>query len=362
MKKTLASITAAIVATLLCTASYAQTDLGGGIRVDKTVHDFGDILISDGPVACTFTITNTGTKPVAIYSVATSCGCTDVKWTREPIAPGKTGTISVTYANEDGAYPFEKSVTAYFSSLKQPVVLRLKGVTRAKKLSLSETYPVKAGQVGFREAETKVGNLRQGQQKSGEATFANLGTGNATVSFTNVSPGLKLSVSPNPVGAGKTSKLTYTVTADRSRWGKNTYCATVSVNGKSTGRRLSFWAVTAENFASWTDQQKKDAALPDFTTSSFAMNTFKPGQQFDAVFEFTNEGKSDFRIYKIDSDWAKTTAPAEIPATPPGQKGSFKVHIDTTGMPAGETLVIISLTTNCPSRPLINLFVTGWAS
>jgi hypothetical protein len=29
-------------------------------------------------------------------------------------------------------------------------------------------------------------------------------------------------------------------------------------------------------------------------------------------------------------------------------------------MPEGEMLTIVTLTTNCPLRPIINLFVAGW--
>lgn len=341
--------------------SYAQTDLGGGIRIDKTVHDFGDVLLSDGPLGCDFTVTNTGSKPIAIYNVSTSCGCTGVTWTREPVQPGKTGNIHVIYQNEDGPYPFEKTLTVYFSSLTQPVVLRLKGVASEKKLSLEEAYPERAGQIGFKETVIKAGNLRQEQKRSGEFTLANLGKNNATVSFRNVSPGLVISSAPNPVGGKKTAKATWTITADRSRWGKNHYYAEVVVNGSPTEKKLDIWAMTGENFTGWTDAQKKNASLPEFKTSSFSMNKFKTGTQFDAEFDFTNEGKSDFIIYKADSDSPNATLTGTLPKVAPGGKGKIRMHINTSGLPKGETLIIVSLTTNCPSRPLINLFITGWA-
>lgn len=62
---------------------------------DKTTHEFGTILWKN-PVTATFKITNKGDKPLVISNVTTSCGCTVADWTKEPIAPGKTGSVSST--------------------------------------------------------------------------------------------------------------------------------------------------------------------------------------------------------------------------------------------------------------------------
>ena len=35
-------------------AASAQEKIGEGLEIDKTVHNFGDILLGSGPVSCTF--------------------------------------------------------------------------------------------------------------------------------------------------------------------------------------------------------------------------------------------------------------------------------------------------------------------
>ena len=102
--------------------------LAAPFQFDKTVHDFGKVTLKDGPQSCTFTITNTGNEPLTIFAVISSCGCTDVSWTRESIAPGKTGTVTGTYSNDEGLYPFDKTLTVYMSAQDKPVKLHLKGV------------------------------------------------------------------------------------------------------------------------------------------------------------------------------------------------------------------------------------------
>ena len=94
MRKRVLYIIAAVFMAVFCHPVYGQgsgpgNTFGGVVRLDKIVHDFGDILVTDGPVSATFTATNIGDKPLVIYSVVSSCGCTDVEWTRQPLKPGE---------------------------------------------------------------------------------------------------------------------------------------------------------------------------------------------------------------------------------------------------------------------------------
>ena len=90
---------------LFSAAAKAQTTVDDIVSVDKTIHDFGDIYSGTGPVSATFTFKNISDKPFLLFQVVSSCGCTEAEWTREPIQPGKTGTVTATYNNEDGPYP-----------------------------------------------------------------------------------------------------------------------------------------------------------------------------------------------------------------------------------------------------------------
>lgn len=67
---------------------------------EKT-YDFGIIKEDGGPVSCEFEFTNTGDKPLIIIEALASCGCTRPEYPKNPIGPGKTGKIKVTY-NPDG--------------------------------------------------------------------------------------------------------------------------------------------------------------------------------------------------------------------------------------------------------------------
>ena len=355
----------AALAVFLCLApSYSQTKTDGKsttvdgiIELDKTVHDFGDVITGSGALTCEFKVKNISDKPIVIYNVAVSCGCTDVQWTREPIVAGGTGKISVSYNNTDGPYPFDKNVTAYFSGIKRPVVLKLRGVAREKNIPIGEKYPVHLGNFGLKSAEIKGGNLTQGNQKSDMAIVANIGKSPIKVAFRDVTPGMSISVTPNPIPAGATAKMNFTLTADRSKWGKTWYYATPVVDGVAQ-KKIAVWGFTKENFSDWTQEQKDRAAQPAFNTNTYNFGVVKAGTPVHAVFTCKNNGKSDFVVYKVDSDWAKTTV-SPVEKLAPGKTATYNIDVDTSGMPEGENMVVITMTTNTPSRPLVNLFIGG---
>jgi len=97
------------------------------VSFQDKVYDFGKINEKDGNVTHVFDFTNKGNAPLVISRVQASCGCTTPAYTKEPIAAGKKGAITVTYntANRPGA--FNKTITVYSNDTTQQVVLIIKG-------------------------------------------------------------------------------------------------------------------------------------------------------------------------------------------------------------------------------------------
>ncbi len=66
------------------------------LEFEETQHDFGTITQGD-QVTYTFKFKNTGTEPLILSNVMTTCGCTATSWPREPIAPGATSEIQAKF-------------------------------------------------------------------------------------------------------------------------------------------------------------------------------------------------------------------------------------------------------------------------
>ena len=329
------------------------------VEWDTMIHDFGDVSVNDGPLTCTFTLTNKSDEPVAIYEVVSSCGCTGVSWTKAPIKKGESGTITATYKNEDGPMPFDKSLTVYISGVKRPVVLRLRGVVHEKKKSLSELFgEQRLGDFGLKTRRFEAPILRQGLQVSAAAEVANLGKTPMKVSFADVAPNLSVSVAPNPIPAGSKASMTYTISADRKLWGRNTYSATPVINGRKSAVPLIFTAATQENFALLSAKEKSDSPLPMFTMSTVSFGTAKKGKVLTGEFTAQNKGKTPLVFYKADSESEalSTVLPQSIA---PGETGKISFSLETSEMPLGENVIMISLVTNSALRPVVNIFVAG---
>jgi len=94
-------------------------------------HDFGT-LTKGAPCSYEFTFTNIGKEPLIISNVVPSCGCTTPKYSKDPVAPGQTGNIMVTYdSNRVG--PFSKSITISSNSKTPTKTLFIKGIIQDKK-------------------------------------------------------------------------------------------------------------------------------------------------------------------------------------------------------------------------------------
>ncbi len=79
------------------------------LKFDKEFHDFGEIA-AGSENKCSFKVTNTGDKPLIIYNVGASCGCTTPKKPEHPILPGKSDVIEVGF-KPNGPGKSEKTVT-----------------------------------------------------------------------------------------------------------------------------------------------------------------------------------------------------------------------------------------------------------
>ena len=107
-------------------AQDTKAENGPEIKFEKVVHDYGDIPFN-GNGECEFRFTNTGNEPLLIQKPKSSCGCTIPSWPQEPILPGESEVIKVTYRTNRAGI-INKTVTVTSNAHKSPtVVLRIKG-------------------------------------------------------------------------------------------------------------------------------------------------------------------------------------------------------------------------------------------
>ena len=198
-----------------------------------TGYDFGNISLDDGPVSCTFAIANDGTEPFSVIYAVPSCGCVGVEVPASPVVPGDSALIQVTYSHKGLPSVFFHSVQVYLSNRVTPVVLSLGGTVHGSRRMLRKEFgPYATGDLGLREREYRSADLYRGFCVVELATVANLGRRPLEVGFTNVSDGLEISVTPNPVPPLCTAEMRMTVHSGPSVSGEITSRATPVLNGR----------------------------------------------------------------------------------------------------------------------------------
>ena len=93
------------------------------IKFAEMNHDFGTIK-QDTENNYVFSFTNTGNEPLIIEKAKGSCGCTVPNYPKEPIAPGATAEIEVTY--KPGKQKGNQTKTVTVTANTEPRTTQLK--------------------------------------------------------------------------------------------------------------------------------------------------------------------------------------------------------------------------------------------
>jgi len=104
---------------------FAQKKANDIAKLNTETFDFGKVKQNTPPTA-TITVTNIGNEPLIIEQATPSCGCTVSDYTKAPIAPGKTGTITATY-NAAAVGPINKTLTVKFAGADDVKFVKLTG-------------------------------------------------------------------------------------------------------------------------------------------------------------------------------------------------------------------------------------------
>lgn len=96
------------------------------IEFEETTHDFGTIQEGE-KVEHIFKFKNTGDVPLILTGVQPSCGCTASDYTKDPVAPGAEGTISLTFDSKNKPGNVNKTATVKANIQGGQTIISFKG-------------------------------------------------------------------------------------------------------------------------------------------------------------------------------------------------------------------------------------------
>ena len=344
---------------LFATEGFAQIQTPSMI-FQSTEHDFGQIKENGGLAVYTFEFINKASTPIIISNASASCGCTTPEWTKAPVAPGKKGTIKVTFDPINRPGPFDKTVTINYNLDSKVAVLRIKGYVEEKEKRVEDLYPRAIGDLRLQSSYKAFIAIASDQIATDSLPIINVGSKPLSISFGVVPAHIKIQSVPETLKPNQKGKLVISYNAPKKNdWGFITDNFEVLVNGeKLPNNLLTVSANITEDFSKFTPQELASAPAVAFDESVFDFGSITAGTPVEHEFVFTNKGKTDLIIRKVKASCGCTTIDPAVKIVKPGQSSSIKANFHTDNY-SGRQTKTITVITNDPKNANVSLRITG---
>lgn len=330
------------------------------ISFSNESHNFGKINEINGPVTYAFEFTNTGSEPLIISDVKASCGCTTPEWTKEPIKPGTKSVIKAKFDPNGRPGNFNKTITVTSNADTPSKVLSITGEVIPKEKKVEDYYPQKVGDLKIRSNHVAFAKIYSTEVKTDTLGVFNPTEKPIKVSFGNIPPHIKISISPDQIQPN--GKATISVTYDavkKGEWGFNTDRIDLIINDSTkTNNKISVSADIQENFENLTEEQKANAPKITFEKTDYDFGKIKQGDVVNFTFNFKNEGKSDLIIRRTKASCGCTAIAPQKDVIKPGEESKFDVKFNSAGK-KGKQNKTVTVITNDPANSTTILKLIG---
>ena len=265
---------------------------------DKKVHEFGVVLWKH-PATATFTIKNDGDKPLVISNVTTSCGCTVADWTKTPIAPGATGTVSSTFDAKALGH-FYKDIGVYCNAADRPIYLMIQGEVSADPKNYTLTHPFEIGAIRLNKDAIEFDDANKGDKPTMEILVANTTNEVYAPVLMHLPPYMEAVAVPERIGKKGTGKIKVTLDTDKlPKFGLTT--ATVYLSrfpGDKVGEEnaIPVSAVLLPDFSHISQQQRLNPPAVELSTAELTLPSLAENEKKSQKIVVKNVGKSDLEI------------------------------------------------------------------
>ena len=357
MKRIFGTITLIILIISLNTAIAQPL---ADIQFEKMDHNFGKIKEEAGLANISFKFTNTGKIPLIIHAVEASCGCTTPEWSKEPILPGKTGFIKVSYNPEQRPGVFTKSITVNANVPKSPYVLTITGEVIPKKMSDLDIYPVDLGNIRLTSGEFSFVKIKDNEIKTDTLRLYNPGTLPVTIQYKIIPP--YISIKTIPAVIQPKSKGVFLITFDASKkpsYGYVTNRIYLAYNGQGKyDYSIKVSAIIEEDFSKLTTSELADGPKIEYNSRTFDFGEIPEGKKADYTFKIMNKGKKALVIRNVTASCDCTAGQPVSNTIQPGGETEMKISFDSRGK-VGMQNKIITVISNDPAHATTILRVTG---
>jgi len=351
MKRRLLSITPLLAAAL---TALAQPRLSS----NKETHSFGQIEWKR-PVTVEYTITNTGNKPLVLTNVTTSCACAVAEWTKEPIAPGKKGTVKASFAAKALGH-FDKSVGIYSNATPSLVYLKFTGEVVQEVKDYTKILPYSIGNIYLDRDEFAFPDVYPGQRPSLTFRIANLSDRPYEPVLMHLPPYLKMEAEPSVLLKGRKGTVKLTLDArqlkDYGLTQASVYLSRFAGDKVSEENEIPVSAVLLPDFSRMTKQDSLNAPVIQLSETSIDLSEpLKKKSKASHKLLIANAGKTPLIISKLQVFNSSVGVSLKKTVLPPGGATKLKVTIRRRDVGNKRHLLRVLMITNDPLHPKVEI-------
>ena len=321
------------------------------IEFDATTHDFGEISEELGTAVHNFIFTNKGDKPLVVTAVKPGCGCTVADWTKEPVKPGESGTITANYKTSPGQ--FNKSMTVTTNGSSKAISLYIKGNVLRKPEDLNATHLQTLAKLKVKNKGDLVFPLINSQQTSVSKFIevANTSDSDINISFENCPEYLLVAAIPQVLQPNKKGQITVSVIGEKAKtfgWHSNE----ITVVTNDVKEKIKIIDIVAEKI-----DLKENSPVPACEVEkTFIDLGATETNKANGMLSIKNVGNADLivKTFTTDNPLFSPVSKKDLKIKA-GKTGEFK--LSASGLVKGENAATVYLCTNDPLKPLLQFSV-----
>jgi hypothetical protein len=350
-----------IAALVICGVSPLRAQFSEAtITFDNMNHNFGNIKEEGGVVEHDFVFKNTGTEPLLLTNVRSSCGCTVPEWSKEPIAPGESGSVKVTFNPLRRPGAFRKSITVQSNAKQSTVVLYIVGMVEPKPKTIADEYPIEMGPIRLSTNHLSVARIKNNETKTASINVLNGSDRSVTITIPDSPEHITFHVNPETLLPNQKGTISMDFDASRvNDWGFVSSRVYVYFNGeKFTGNLLAASGSIEEDFSGLTAEQMANSPKMTIGEETFNFGNIEQGEVIEHDFSFKNEGKETLLIRKIRTTCGCTASSPSSTEIGPGEDGTIHVTFNSRAK-KGKQLQTVTVITNDPNNSTHYLRMAG---
>lgn len=300
--------------------------------VTSDIINVGEILYMQ-PKTVHFELRNTGTESITIQQVNPSCGCTQVSWPKEAVAPEGKAEITATYdARMMGT--FQKELEVYTTASDRPLYLTLQGrVVSDLSADLSDDFPIDLGAVRLNTNVVEFDDVNSGDHPEVILQVQNNSRSSYKPQLMHLPPYLSARYLPEQLAGGRVGRIVLRLNSEKLKSHGLTqtaiYLARHFGDKVGTENEIDVSAVLLPAFANLSAEQMATAPHILLSEDSLDFGDITGKKKVTKTITLTNTGQRTLSISRLQVYGKALTLSLSDRTIPAGRQAKLKVTLNT---------------------------------